>query len=607
MSSTAAEASQHASPAHPAGSAPGPSSRHTSSVRSAGGQRADPARPERRATGAVTSTTVPLCILAGAGSGKTRVLTRRIAHRALTGSIDPRHVLALTFTRKAAGELTHRLRHLGLRDSVAAGTFHSVAYAQLRARWNDRGITPPVLLDRKVGFVARLLPPAARPARLAALDVVSRDRVGQGPLVTPDDYAAEATARGDTRRLAYRRWPSCSSATRTRSSERRMVDFDDLLRLCRRDLLDDREFAPRSAGGSSTSSSTSSRTSTRCSTAARGLARRPSRPVRRRRPEPGDLRVERRRCLDLGFRPPHPRRDPAADDNYRSTPQILAVANAVLDATRPGPRSAPHPRRRTVAHHARPRRRRGRGPRHRPCGPRPPPPRRRWSDQAVLVRTNAQTALIEEALHQAGIPFRVRGSSGLLDRPEVDRRCRSSAWRGLRGALADLSGLATGRATTTGRQPVDARPPGPRLSGRRPPADDDGFLAWFRDNTGRTTRRRGDAVEIATFHAAKGLEWPVVHLAGLEAGLVPIGHAKDARRWPRSGVCSTWRSPAPSAPPSRGPSSARSASASGSRAVALPRRDRRGLRALCRRSRRRDQARSGRSSTRDRAPRSRTH
>src|SRR4051812_2184512 len=84
---------------------------------------------------AVETETVPLCILAGAGSGKTRVLTRRIAYRSVTGRIDPRRVLALTFTRKAAGELTNRLRALGLRDSVAAGTFHAVAYAQLRTRW----------------------------------------------------------------------------------------------------------------------------------------------------------------------------------------------------------------------------------------------------------------------------------------------------------------------------------------------------------------------------------------------------------------------------------------------------------------------------------------
>src|SRR5438445_9936717 len=88
---------------------------------------------------AVTTDAAPLCILAGAGSGKTRVLTRRIAWRAATGSADPRHVLALTFTRKAAGELRARLGALGVRDGVAAGTFHALAYAQLRQRWAENG------------------------------------------------------------------------------------------------------------------------------------------------------------------------------------------------------------------------------------------------------------------------------------------------------------------------------------------------------------------------------------------------------------------------------------------------------------------------------------
>src|SRR5215217_3458413 len=88
---------------------------------------------------AVTTTAQPLCILAGAGSGKTRVLTRRIAWRVAEGSALAPHVLALTFTRRAAGELSARLGALGVRDQVAAGTFHALAYAQLRRRWADRG------------------------------------------------------------------------------------------------------------------------------------------------------------------------------------------------------------------------------------------------------------------------------------------------------------------------------------------------------------------------------------------------------------------------------------------------------------------------------------
>ena len=86
---------------------------------------------------AVTVDAAPLCVLACAGAGKTRVLTSRIAHRAATGTADPAHTLVITFTRKAAGELGERLAGLGLRDAVAAGTFHSVAAAQLRRWWAE--------------------------------------------------------------------------------------------------------------------------------------------------------------------------------------------------------------------------------------------------------------------------------------------------------------------------------------------------------------------------------------------------------------------------------------------------------------------------------------
>ena len=86
---------------------------------------------------AVATEAAPLRVLAGPGSGKTRVLTRRIAFRIATGSADAGHVLALTFTRKAAGELRARLGRLGVRGPVVAGTFHAVAYATLRRDEQD--------------------------------------------------------------------------------------------------------------------------------------------------------------------------------------------------------------------------------------------------------------------------------------------------------------------------------------------------------------------------------------------------------------------------------------------------------------------------------------
>src|SRR5438445_10467282 len=140
---------------------------------------------------AVTSDAAPLCILAGAGSGKTRVLTRRIAWRVAQGSADPRHVLALTFTRKAAGELSSRLAALGVRDQVAAGTFHAIAYAQLRRRWADRGERPPALVDRKVRLIAPLLS-GHRNAAVQPADIASEIEWAKARFIEPARYEAEA-------------------------------------------------------------------------------------------------------------------------------------------------------------------------------------------------------------------------------------------------------------------------------------------------------------------------------------------------------------------------------------------------------------------------------
>ncbi len=86
---------------------------------------------------AVTTESQLVAVIAGAGSGKTHVLTRRIAYRIAIGTAEPRHTLALTFTREAAGEMRRRLLRLGLREHVEAGTFHSVMLGVLKQRWAD--------------------------------------------------------------------------------------------------------------------------------------------------------------------------------------------------------------------------------------------------------------------------------------------------------------------------------------------------------------------------------------------------------------------------------------------------------------------------------------
>jgi DNA helicase-2/ATP-dependent DNA helicase PcrA len=507
---------------------------------------------------AVVSEAAPLCILAGAGSGKTRVLTRRIAWRVAQGTALAPHVLALTFTRRAAAELGSRLSHLGVREQVAAGTFHAVAYGQLRRLWADRGDRPPALLDRKVRLLGSLLPPAGRGATIHPGDVALEIEWAKSRLVSPAGYEAAATA-------AERRPPVPPSAMaglyqryEKEKAKRHLVDFDDLLALCADALDDDRTF---------------------------GAAQRwrfrhlfvdefqDVNPLQFRllegwRGERSDLCVvgDPNQAIyawngaDPRYLTTFRSRFPSAavvhlDDNYRSSPQVLAVANAVLDssATATGDEHAPH---RLRAHQA--------------AGP--PPTvrsyptdrqeaaevaralRRRvgtspWSQMAVLTRTHAQLLLMEEALRAARVPYRLRGQGAFLDQPEI-RSALSELRRRppdtlLAAVLPDLREMAEeadpGRADPTGGAPVaGADTAGERqghLDGLHrmarehlatdPGASLSGFMGWLR------AALRGDdavdsdnAVALTTFHAAKGLEWDVVFLAGLEHGLLPIGWAE---------------------------------------------------------------------------------
>ena len=109
----------------------------------------DPAQIE-----AVTTPSTLVAVIAGAGSGKTRVLTSRIAFRIAAGTADAAHTLALTFTREAAGELRRRLRRSGVHDHVEAGTFHAVALALVRQRRRDLDRPPLTVADDRDRLLA---------------------------------------------------------------------------------------------------------------------------------------------------------------------------------------------------------------------------------------------------------------------------------------------------------------------------------------------------------------------------------------------------------------------------------------------------------------------
>ncbi|MDP9388250.1 MAG: ATP-dependent helicase, partial [Actinomycetota bacterium] len=495
----------------------------------------DPAQRE-----AVACDDHPLCILAPAGSGKTRVLTRRIAHRVLTDQADGARVLALTFTRKAAGELRARLAALGVRQPLAAGTFHAVAYAQLRRRWADRGEPPPVLLERKARLLAPLLPrarvAARAPATLQAADLAGEIEWAKARLVTPARYAEEVEAAGRTPPVAPADMAALYERYEHDKRRKGLVDFDDLLVACALALENDTEFAA----------------------AQRWRFRhlfvdefQDVNPVQFRLLR-GWLGDRSDLCVvgdpnqaiyswngaDPTLVTAFTRHFPGAkfvrlDRNYRSTPQVVTLAAAVLPpapsrhgdivAVRAeGPAPVVRQFDTDVAEAqgvARALRRA-----HRPGVP--------WSHLAVLARTNAQLVLFEEHLRAAGIPCRVSGGGALLRQPEVraalDQLRAGPAATPFASRLADVEALAGDGGAEERRANLEALV---RL-GRDYAALDaspsvDGFLAWLAggDRGDAAADVGTDAVELTTFHRAKGLEWPVVFVTGLEKGLVPIGHA----------------------------------------------------------------------------------
>jgi DNA helicase-2/ATP-dependent DNA helicase PcrA len=498
---------------------------------------------------AVTTLAAPLAILAGAGSGKTRVLTRRIAWQSAQGAIDPRHVLALTFTRKAAGELSDRLGQLGVRRVVTSGTFHGLALAQLRRRWRDRGESVPALLERKSRILAPLLGGGPSVGSEAA-EVAGEIEWAKARLIVPEGYEAAVVAAGRATPRPAGEIASLYERYEVEKGRRGVVDFDDLLWRLSDALENDAEFAAVIRWRY------------------RHLFVDEFQDV-----NPAQFRLIRlwlgdRRDLcvvgdddqavygftgaDAGYLVHFGRHFPGAglvrlEENYRSTPQILAVAHAVLPG---GPRRK-KPLRPTLAD----------GPvpvitsylsdrdeaaavaralqaAHLPGTP--------WAGAAVLYRTNAQSAPLEAALRAASVPYRVKGAARFLDRPAVvgaleELRRAAAAAPGL-PLMAHLAGLLEWAEETGGteearqdrRDHVDALV---RLGHDYLAVDEagrgdastgtaSGFTAYLITVLADDDPTRADAVELLTFHKAKGLEWPVVYVTGLERGLVPIAYAE---------------------------------------------------------------------------------
>jgi DNA helicase-2/ATP-dependent DNA helicase PcrA len=461
--------------------------------------------PEQRH--AVTTPSQPLVIRAGAGSGKTRVLTRRLAHRAAGGDLDPRRALCVTFTRDAASELRSRLRGLGLRDLPAAGTFHAIALGLLRTRWHDLRQTEPTLLTDRSSLLRRIAGTRVDPATLAR--VGAEIDWARSRSVRPDRYA---DARRRSRRpvgvdpgLVASLYDDLEAAKR----KGRLVDFDDLLERCTDAFRRDESFAE----------------------------------AQRWRfrhlfvDEFQDVNPLQFKLLQAWLGPNRDLcavgdanqaiygwngADPTLFDrltdlldggetvelttNHRSSPAVVAVSGAALEP--------------------------GRAPKASPRRPDAPAPQvlacrdddhelatiaavlRRWHDQgvawrhqAVLARTNAQVRSLTDGLSRAGLPVARSGAdrSSVRSLPAVPPGATFDEYV---DQLTDPSLVALAEEYAA----LDLRP------------SPTGFLAWA--PTAISDDDAGDTIRIGTFHRAKGREWQAVVVAGVEDGFVPASTAR---------------------------------------------------------------------------------
>jgi DNA helicase-2/ATP-dependent DNA helicase PcrA len=505
---------------------------------------------------AVRATSGPVAILAGAGTGKTRVISRRTAYAIATDIVRPDQVLVVTFTDKAAGEMVERLAGLGL-AGVIARTFHAHALSQLRFFWPSRhdGAPLPDLLDTKLPILIRIVRTLPGHYRFTPVrDLATEIEWAKSRGIAAGGYeAAIGTREPPIPADLMRRVFADYERAKTRAGR---IDFDDLLAETIALLETDEEAAATIRARKSWFSVD----------------------------EYQDTNPHQQRLLELwagdrddicvvgdedqtiytftgatssyltGFADRHPgARIVALTENYRSTPQVLGLANRLLaadgrtkalTATRP---EGPPP---TADGYAdgdaelAALTRRVRGLIAGTDGERIAP-----AEIAILVRMNAQVAPIEEALTRAGVAYQVRGVR-FFDRPEVKgavgaiRRHETEATgralgAAIRALLRDELGhdADAGAAAPAGSRGDEARERAAALETvlsivdevvRTDPAAGVGAVRSELERRAAHERTgSADGVNLLTYHRAKGLEWDAVFLPMLEEGSLPIRGTAD--------------------------------------------------------------------------------
>ncbi|WP_443043942.1 ATP-dependent DNA helicase UvrD2 [Streptomyces sp. NBC_00322] len=512
--------------------------------------------PEQREV--ATALHGPVCVLAGAGTGKTRAITHRIAYGVRAGILQPASVLAVTFTNRAAGEMRGRLRQLGA-GGVQARTFHSAALRQLQYFWPKAvGGELPRLLERKIQLVAESAARCRiRLDRNELRDVTSEIEWAKVTQTVPADYPAEVAkshrdAPRDTAEISQ-----IYAMYEQLKRDRSVIDFEDVLLLAVGILQDRHDIADQ---------------------------------IRSQYQhfvvdEYQDVSPLQQRLLDLwlgdrdslcvvgdasqtiysftGATPDHllnfRTRHPGATvvklvRDYRSTPQVVHLANGLLSQAHG--RAAEH-RLELIS--------------QREAGPEPAYTEyadepaeaegtaRRIRDLiaagvpageiAVLYRVNAQSEVYEQALADAGVPYQLRGAERFFERQEVREAgiaLRGAARAGGNDALLDDVGdLPSQVRAVLSTKGWTTEPPAGSGAVRdrweslaalvrlaedyvrvKPQATLSDLVAELDERAAAQHAPTVQGVTLASLHSAKGLEWDAVFLVGLTEGMMPITYAK---------------------------------------------------------------------------------
>ncbi|MDV2434718.1 ATP-dependent DNA helicase UvrD2 [Corynebacterium tuberculostearicum] len=504
---------------------------------------------------AATAPRGPVCILAGAGTGKTRTITYRIANLVDQGFVSPQRVLAVTFTARAAGEMRDRLRTMGV-AGVQAQTFHAAARRQLKYFWPQvAGDLPWQLLDNKFPLVAR----AVRSVGLdnskdMIRDVLAEIEWAKSALVSAEDYESviantDRSAPADPAKVAeaFRRYEQAKA-----TPDMMHLDFDDLLM----HIAGAIENVPAIA------ETFREQYRTFVVDEYQDVTPLQQRVLNAWLGERDDLTVvgDANQTIYsfngaspdylLNFSRTYPDGTVVKlQRDYRSTPQVTDLANRVIGKATG----------------------RAAGTRLELQGMREPGPEPTFkayeseeieaqevagqvltlldqgvpaSEIAILYRINAQSEQFEQALADAGVVYQVRGGEGFFRRPEILEAIRVLIAATRREDLPD-DPVAIARAafvelglSSTEPQGAQARERWQSLNAlvgliekiveSTPGIDLNGVLGELRR---RSTDKQAPAMEgvtLATVHAAKGLEWDAVFLVGLTEKLMPINHAIKA-------------------------------------------------------------------------------